>query len=389
MAIMSFVIIVAGRAFSDSTRMRVRSQNMLASSEEAGRVTALLKEDISQMGAKSWEVLVSSASSFVVAEGVYNNSLTDKSSYALDNGNANFDKFEFNKVLYKNDGTCRAVLHITWIVDNKILYRRCESKNDAKCPISPSLTDDECPASLVMAKNVEMFKFEPSKPGTDASLSSSSASAITYNLKNKTGTVLVGDDDNSLYNFTKATSGNPAHSVVCLATTSIGGCSTFKFIAGEEYAIDFILSVPSPEKNYMARFQPVTDHLAIGIRKSDKPVIPDFLFYPPQDGNDKSEHFEFSVPLDQTDANIYITAAFYSDAYNAGKGDLIFKNIKVSRKTNEVYHFPSSAYSPSGSSKADVKAFRLTLKIDKKNEVSTTTTVIPVPNNGVIPSGGT
>ena len=51
--IVGVVVIVAGQAFSNSTKMRVRTESMIkanATVEEAGM---LMQEDVAQMGAKS------------------------------------------------------------------------------------------------------------------------------------------------------------------------------------------------------------------------------------------------------------------------------------------------------------------------------------------------
>ena len=55
MAILGVVVLVAGQALTDSTRVRVRTQNMLASSQNAENAASLLKEDIAQMGAKEYD----------------------------------------------------------------------------------------------------------------------------------------------------------------------------------------------------------------------------------------------------------------------------------------------------------------------------------------------
>ena len=52
-AIVGIVVIVAGQAFSNSTKMRVRTQSMLKASEVAENVAALFKQDVAQTGAKS------------------------------------------------------------------------------------------------------------------------------------------------------------------------------------------------------------------------------------------------------------------------------------------------------------------------------------------------
>ena len=52
-AIVGIVVIVAGQAFSNSTKMRVRTQSMLKASEVAENVATLFRADVAQTGAKS------------------------------------------------------------------------------------------------------------------------------------------------------------------------------------------------------------------------------------------------------------------------------------------------------------------------------------------------
>ena len=51
--LLGLIVIIAGQAFSDSTRMRLRSQNMLQASEVAENVATILKADVAQTGAKT------------------------------------------------------------------------------------------------------------------------------------------------------------------------------------------------------------------------------------------------------------------------------------------------------------------------------------------------
>jgi len=489
MAIMGFIIIVAGRVFSDSTKMRVRSQSMLASSEEAGRVSALIKEDVSQMGAKSWKEVSNGVTNFKVAQTVYNdisqqtggggcayqeswcggksrdevtyNSNTRPTNvgacmffsdytkittasgggeiyinrstsgtatcsgntadcakpskadggyyFYLKSGNtsgnsANWDgvvggtkpncqqssggggdlssytlnredSLAFRKVHYKDDGTCRAVLKIAWGVDDKKnLYRKCDQITDNDCTGSVNIKGtDECPDSLVMATDVATLKFEPSKSEKFEQIAAASNLTSLGEFEKNNSTSESKHKDFSLTNSNSLATGT--------------SCWSYTYEAGKVYTIDFELpcddsacknGVNEPY-NSMTMFQPGTDHLSVGLRSGGNPIngIPDFLFYPPQNNTaSKIRHFEFSVPQ-ATTACIGITAAFYSEAAN---GHLEIENFKVSRKTN-------TGSAPT--SKADVKEFKLTLKINKKGETSEVVTVIPVPNNGVKPSGGT
>jgi len=415
MAIMGFIIVVAGRAFSDSTGMRVRSQNMLAGAEEAGRVSALLKEDISQMGAKSFGKSSSSSTVFNTVTKVYMNYNTnpqapnaDFSSYFLDRNHPPYDSLYFRKAYYDANGVCGGVLEVAWYVKDSVLIRKCTSiaPKPSECT-SNSFTNADCPGSLEMARNVTEFRLLPSIPGTKGFPSSSSNSSGCFYLHSNSTTASatqVAGCKYTLSGFVGNSSSGTEHADFYLTETETATtCKTFDFISGEEYAIDFELPCDNDactitgsneQYNKMIMFQPGKDHLSVGLRQSGNPIsgIPDFLFYPPQDKQDDAtkikRHFEFSVPNDLNGVCIGITAAFYSpEAYG---GHLEIQNFKVSGKTDNVYHFDRSSnsnYNPSASSKAEVKAFALTLGVRKKKEIGRSEVVIPVPNNGLVSEG--
>ena len=74
MAMIGIVVLVAGEAFSNSTRFRVRSQNMLKAAQLAENVGVLFKDDVSQLGAKSSKELSLGATAdtfFVERENIY------------------------------------------------------------------------------------------------------------------------------------------------------------------------------------------------------------------------------------------------------------------------------------------------------------------------------
>ena len=74
MAMIGIVVLVAGEAFSNSTRFRVRSQNMLKAAQVAEDVGVLFKDDVSQLGAKSSKEVNASTSAdtfFVEKEKIY------------------------------------------------------------------------------------------------------------------------------------------------------------------------------------------------------------------------------------------------------------------------------------------------------------------------------
>ena len=442
---MGFIIVVAGRAFSDATGMRIRSQNMLGSAEEAGRVSAILKEDISQMGAKSWGRSSASGTAFDTVASVYrtyNNgnlsaSSTDLSSYVLTRNHpqtsaSSYDSLWLRKAHFNENGACVGVLTVEWYVRADTLFRKCTPLNPKPTQCDGTLNTADCPNEVEMARDVASFRLLPSIPGIEGSSSASSAdtlfplsgtaSKFIYKKSNgEDGDITDGilNSGHLLYN---SSSSGVLHTDFYLARSGQTNCEPFNFKKGEEYAISFDLPYRpnindlckatgttdcqgstslDARYNKMSMFQAGRDHLSVGLRNTTgngqlAGGVPDFLFYPPQDtaanrDGVRTRHFEFSVPSDVS-ACIGITAAFYSQAAN---GHLDIENFKVYRKTDNIYHFNRSSgsnYNPSASSKAGVKAFELTLGINKRGEINRAITVIPVPNNGVLatlaPVGG-
>jgi len=444
---MGFIVVVAGRAFSDSTKMRIRSQNMLISTEEAGQVASLLKEDISQMGTKTWAKLDANLENEIgletsaQANAVYENYNQDEnaanadfSSYSLlrENDNDTINDISFRKVFYESDGTYRAVQKIRWFaetINNTVVLKR-------SCETLDGIENNDCSGNeMAMAKDVHRFKLLPSKPGLKTTISECITSVACYSdtlmlggtgdifsLQNRDGypsaNISMGTNSVTLKNFPPiATAGdspsNTSGQYYVGAKNGESGwqnCEPFDFKVGETYAVQFNIPYeandcipgsgsPSTCQKYsrMSIFRPDLDHLAIGLRRNGETIsnVPDFLFYPPQYSSSPIErNFEFSVPSDIS-ACLAITAAIYGQA---SAGQITFSNFKVYRKLDKVYHFedtPDSNYNPGITGahtrgKAAVKAFKLDLEINKKSEKSKATMVIPVPNNGIIvhPSAG-
>ena len=448
MAIMGFIIVVAGRAFSDSTSMRVRSQNMLTSAEEAGRVSTLLKEDISQMGTKSWTVPIAGVPVFKSVESVQMDGNNDRSSFILTKGDGNVpDRLKFRKAHYDKDGVCGDVLEIEWYVDGNKLIRTCQPQDEPECT-GDFDKDADCPESVEMASDVTEFTFTPSKPGhkdnpedilshpdfvpgkdfiqlfppppppniTPSKTNFKFIKIINGSPSASSGTSLpplnfTTPDDK----FRKNTEGGTAIPDNYLLVTGnvITNCSKINFEAGEEYAIEFdLLDIPRASDvcitgattcnnedkiNKMAMFQTGRDHLSVGLRDysngSNFPNIPDFLFYPPQQNTADGirRHFTLSVPgaIPETiTACVGVTVAIYSDEVDYGHLD--FEDFKVYKKIDRVYHF-EEGYVPADNVKYTVKAFKLEFGVGKggegKKEITHTAIVIPVPSNGIAGGG--
>jgi hypothetical protein len=439
-AIMGFIIVVAGRAFSDSTTMRVRSQSMVKTSEIVGKISNLIYEDISQMGVKEWGAESGIVFKIDHEEEVYMNRVgKDSSSYNLrhdtiirNGDSAFFDRLTFRKAEFdKTQGKFLGVREITWEVEHNNfpigkLLRYCRTLSPATGVTDTDL--DLCPETgekrIAIADSVVKFRLTPSAPGIvgnvqddtlfggsrnpDFSLLSRNDGGATFIMPNSDGfneVKISGFSQNpntaskDYYNQFYLAEGN-------LAAFNWKSCYRFEFKKGETYAIDF--EMPFREKDvdayYSTQFLPGRDHLAIGLRTYDGAVISDapndILFYPPQFPNAKNaRHIEFSVTKDINNACLAITLAYYSPQANSGRLD--FRNFNVLRKLDAAFHFPKEPnYGAEGSSsvnylkdKKNAKAFELILEIRHRGEKAGTYLssedgkkgmLITTPGNGII-----
>lgn len=202
-ALLGGIVLIAGQAFSDSTKMRVRTQNMLQASEVAESVANLIKDDIAQTGAKS---SMEEGVSGVGAE--YGNSFSgihtdlymdpgngDSSSFSIATKDG-FDSLTIRRLRYDDCGFFLAKEQIAWYVRNGTLLRKCKFLPNKMMQIDDAgnivvdsegnpifvdipLTahgpnckstipdDDPCKDSteVEIAEGVSTFKVIPGKPG--------------------------------------------------------------------------------------------------------------------------------------------------------------------------------------------------------------------------------
>ena len=202
-ALLGGIVLIAGQAFSDSTKMRVRTQNMLQASEVAESVANLIKDDIAQTGAKS---SMEDGVSGVGAQ--YGNNFSgihsdlymdpgdgDSSSFSITTKDG-FDSLTIRRLRYDDCGFFLAKEQIAWYVRNGTLLRKCKflpnkmtqidetgnivvdsegnpifvdiplTAHDASCKSSIP-DDDPCKDSteVEIAEGVSMFTVIPGKPG--------------------------------------------------------------------------------------------------------------------------------------------------------------------------------------------------------------------------------
>jgi len=436
MALLGFIIIVAGRVFSDSTSMRIKTQNMTKATEKWNRIIEIIKEDMSQMGAKAYRdpdpsALINPArkdtikgvlidDEFLLNENVYIGT-GDSSSFILkhrikENGK-NYDSIAFKKIiLNRNNGQNIGVRLVSWTLDpsNNILYRRCatvratnyiESLDEeySACANGTNFSDLASAQKVAMADSVQSFRLLPSLLGTEDTPSSPSISNAPFKFIDGPTTAEVqpcpirgrDDDRNMMYleKFARNEINTRIHHECYVANLNVDNCKTFSLDSGKTYSVEFKTPFEELDSN-MALFQPGKDHLAVGFRKASNNteridgVRTDFMFYVPQTGkydvNLINHYFEFSVKK-PVEACAVFTFAFYSP--KAWKGKLAIEKFRIWKK-QKAYHFKdeSNEYyinkyasvdddkstSEKLENKKSVKAFKLHLEINNGSKNSET-----------------
>ena len=181
-AIVGIVVIVAGQAFSNSTKMRMRTQSMIKASEVAENVASLFKVDVAQTGAKSsMETHVTDGSDDVfsaVKTDVYMNpgDAGDSSSFrfapASPSAGANLDTLIFRRVRYNEAGKYQAVEEIRWSFDNGVLKRTCQIVSkasgvaDGDCESKETTYENLVKKAVEITTDVTRFQVLPSIPGS-------------------------------------------------------------------------------------------------------------------------------------------------------------------------------------------------------------------------------
>jgi len=447
MAIMSFIIVVAGRVFSDSTSMRIRSQNMLASAEQLGNLSALLNEDLSQMGAKAWMESSLDRDFVLIDNSVYMNPNSidnpDFSSYKLwhrtygDIEERRNDSIVFRVMVMDEDGIYTGVKEVSWALseDGKI-HRRCRTVSAAiadaivdDCPNAQSL-DDENVIPVLMGSGINEFYLMPSVPGitpgtaSESLLFPSSGSSFSLVSREVTGKVKsISTNANANYVTVFGFANNQDNTAadfnqLLLSHNGNTECTELTLAGGEVYAVEFQMHIPySSEEidSISTQLQPGIDHIAVGLRNKETLMpIPngpvDVQLYPPQSGSADNlvRYAEFSIPNSEVPTNVCValTFAFYSPLAYGGK--LNFQNFKVYRVDSKAFHFPreewgyGAFYGTEDSQaaelmqhKKDVKAFEMIMEVERKGEkIRTAFTegsgiVILTPNNGIQARGST
>ena len=199
MGIVGIIVVMAGEAFSNSTKFRIRTDNMLKATQEAENVGTLFREDASQMGAKIAVVENTTTSSPYKSDkftdpsnpyiddddrqlyrSIYENVYMDPGSGDRDSSSFRilttdgYSDLTLRRMRYNDNGGYEAVEEIHWFVTKKTLKRSCRTILGSAG--EGCLVEDRSDAdahAVDMATNVQEFKVLAAKPdlyGTDSLL---------------------------------------------------------------------------------------------------------------------------------------------------------------------------------------------------------------------------
>lgn len=430
-AILGVVVLVAGQAFSNSTKFRVRTTNMIKAADISERTAAMFLEDISQMGVKSFKEAgdASNPDRFGKADAVYMNpsgSPADSSSFTLTK-DANGDNLVANRVRFSANGYFEAVEQVNWFKRGDAVYRTCETLQLASGATAPA----DCPASnspeVLITDHVEKFEIIPAHPGIvgdgaetaeekslvlpdvapgsvvrefrlvpryDMSSVGAGAEFIPLSFTPSDGgssqelSGFVSNYDSTTHS--PITYGKKAHQVfVAKANTGVivadGNywktlCSKVTLDSASEYEISF--KVPYSEDNSRL-FCPGRDHASVGFRNLEGNTIDglsDFLFYTPASKNEPQRR-SFRFGVNHTVENVCM--AFTFSSYSpASVGKVTINDLVLRKVASSGYNFDDESYEPATADKQNVKAFKLRLAINRGGETSDISQVVPTPSNG-------
>ena len=418
-AIVGIVVIVAGQAFSNSTKMRVRTQSMLKASEVAGNVASLFMTDIAQTGAKSSMESGGAAGGdnfTAVNTNVYMNAAEGDSSSFNVSSSGSFSNFTVRRIRYDGSGHYVAVEEVNWFVVNDVLKRSCRT-------IAGAVDAENCAGgtaeeargrAVEIATGVTVFKVTPGKPGVsggaDAQIfppCSGGSCSDEFQLVERTGeenfmgvTVTPGTDNKSAVLSGFATNyrmdandenknGRLVNQVYVTENVAAAGswkakCFKFTLAPRQEYEISFTLTDAGAVAEKMHLFVPGRDYMSVGFRLAENGSqivdLEDFMFFPPADQDATGKHtMRFNVP--RQIQNVCMAFTFASDSPLAAKGNLNISEIKLKKVEAANYKFEDGA-ALTTADKKNVKAVQLVLGLKRNGEEGLDSLVVRIPSNG-------
>lgn len=409
--ILGIIVIIAGRAFSDSTKMRVQIQNALEVNQDAETVSSLLKDDLGQMGAKVYEKDKTSGEIEQISNVFMAND--DSSSFFRKKGTS-WDSVSFRKMRYNAKGEYQAVEEITWSVraSDSTLIRSCKSlvvkagaTASADCPLNN-------PNKVTITNHVKKFFVTPAKPGTLVADNSKvlfpapSAAGKFRFVPRFDGNKIVRAEaipaegavtvalSQFVTNFnmeTESVESNHKRNEFYVAESNANSgswstlCKKLTFEEKMEYEIEFRLPFNVVADDRSQLFVPGRDHMSVGLRYTDGTKIDgldDFMFFPPtgDKANAITRRIRFTPKSTYKDACLVFTFAMFSPM--AASGSISVSNLVVQKVMESNYSFDHN-YEPLKADKRNIRAFNLDMEIEKSDKTGKVNIVIPTPSNGV------
>lgn len=421
MAIVGIVVVVAGTAFTNSTKMRIRTEGKLSASQLAEDVGTLIKDDVGQMGAKGakYSKDVGSDSFYVENRVLIDPANNDLSSFvyqkgadvSVEMGGVNTahrnDSLFMKRIRYSESGQYEAVEEVSWFVENGQLIRTCESVDavteQASCP-------SEEASRVTIAENVKFFELTPATPG----ILSSDVDVVLYpSGGNKNLFRLISRYDGTKYfrlNLTPPEGGNnillngfvsnfdteneeytSEKKVNEVYAAEQGGdegtwsdlCTHVTLEKDVAYRLSFMIS-RSSEKDKSQMFVPGKDHMSVGFRTADgeKTSVRDFSFYPPMASEAGTVERVMQFSPSEKLSNVCIAFDFAAYSPLLATGSMNMSGLKLQKDPEASYTFVSG-YNPLTGDKSRVRAFQVSLAVEKNKEIGRVKLVVPVPSNGI------
>ena len=409
-AIVGIVVLVAGQAFSNSTKFRVRTQNMIRATQDAENVAMIFKEDAAQVGAKSAKTAEAAAGgaefgdkfSAIYAD-VYmapdtSDANKDSSSFLI-SSSSGFSDFTFRRVRYDEQGVYKAVEEVGWFVVNGVLKRSCrtvsgDGDGDA-CPAGKTV-EEARDAAVEIATNISKFEIlapTPTTaeeeqifptPGNSFRLIPRTGEEHFYNMKTTNGSVENGAGEQitltQFYtNYDNANNAlkselNNMNQVVAANSEDADGtgwtwktyCQNRGLLTLEKdntYEISFEMpytAIASSSDFETQPFVPGEDHMSVGFRgkfsgniptikgkdNKTKVLIDDFLFYPSYSFTASSKR-TMRFTVPESMDSVCLVFTFACYSPLAAQATLKIKNLKIKKVAGANYEFDSAhPYSP-------------------------------------------
>lgn len=420
MAVVGIVVVIAGQAFSDSTKMRVRTESKLSASQLAEDVGTLIKDDVGQMGAKGakYAKAVGSDSFYVENKVLIDPSNNDLSSFVYHKGEDfsiemggvstthRNDSLFMKRIRYSESGLFEAVEEVSWFVEDGELLRSCKSVDavaeQASCPSKEE-------SRVTIAENVKLFEVTPATPGV---LSSDANTVLFPSGGNKNVFRLISRYDGTKYfrlnlvpqeggssillngfvsNFDteneEYTTEKKVNEVYAAEQGGDAGtwsdlCTHVTLEKDVSYRLSFLIT-RSTEKDKSQMFVPGKDHMSVGLRTADggKTSVEDFPFYPPMASEaGLVERVMRFTPHEKLE-NVCIAFDFAAYSPLLATGSMNMSELRLQKDSEANYSFVSG-YNPLTEDKSRVRAFQISLAVEKNKEIGRVNLVVPVPSNG-------